>query len=86
MKKIITTLAVIGAMSSVSAFADCTSLPNQADLTSALKAAIVNSGVVNGGFGLNMWATVVDRDGQVVLVCHSGDNRGDQWPGSRRHD
>ena len=69
MKKIITTLAVIGAMSSVSAFADCTSLPNQADLTSALKAAIVNSGVVNGGFGLNMWGTIVDRDGVVCAVA-----------------
>jgi len=83
MKKIITTLAVIGAMSSVSAFADCTSLPNQADLTSALKAAIVNSGVVNGGFGLNMWGTIVDRDGVVCAVAMTGADRGAQWPGSR---
>ena len=37
----------------------------------------------NGGFGLNMWATVVDRDGVVQTVVFSGENRGDQWPGSR---
>ena len=37
----------------------------------------------NGGFGLNMWATVVDRDGVVQLVAFSGADRGDQWPGSR---
>ena len=37
----------------------------------------------NGGFGLNMWATIVDRDGVVRVVAHSGEERGDQWPGSR---
>lgn len=30
-----------------------------------------------------MWATVVDRDGVVRVVAFSGDDRGDQWPGSR---
>jgi uncharacterized protein GlcG (DUF336 family) len=30
-----------------------------------------------------MWAAVVDRDGIVQTVCFSGDERGDQWPGSR---
>lgn len=37
----------------------------------------------NGGFGLNMWATIVDRDGVVKVVTFSGKNRGEQWPGSR---
>jgi len=37
----------------------------------------------NGGFGLNMWATVVNRDGVVCAVAFTGNNRGDQWPGSR---
>lgn len=37
----------------------------------------------NGGFGLNMWATIVNRDGVVKTVVFSGENRGDQWPGSR---
>jgi len=30
-----------------------------------------------------MWATVVDRDGVVQAVAFSGNERGDQWPGSR---
>jgi uncharacterized protein GlcG (DUF336 family) len=37
----------------------------------------------NGGFGFDMWATIVDRDGVVQTVVFSGDQRGDQWPGSR---
>lgn len=37
----------------------------------------------NGGFALQMWATIVDRDGLVKTVAFSGENRGDQWPGSR---
>ncbi|MBN8525034.1 MAG: heme-binding protein [Planctomycetes bacterium] len=40
-------------------------------------------GEANGGFSLHMWATVVDRDGTVVAVAHSGPDRGAQWPGSR---
>ncbi len=38
----------------------------------------------NGGFNLNMWATIVDRDGVVQTVVFSGNGRGDQWPGSRK--
>jgi uncharacterized protein GlcG (DUF336 family) len=49
-------------------------------LESALRAAQALS---NGGFGLNMWATVVNRDGVVCAVAFTGINRGDQWPGSR---
>ena len=30
-----------------------------------------------------MWATVVNRDGVVCAVAFTGDDRGDQWPGSR---
>lgn len=30
-----------------------------------------------------MWATLVDRDGEVCVVAFSGGDRGDQWPGSR---
>lgn len=37
----------------------------------------------NGGFGLNMWATIVDRDGTVKVVTFSGEDRAQQWPGSR---
>jgi uncharacterized protein GlcG (DUF336 family) len=49
-------------------------------LASALRAAQAQS---NGGFGLNMWATFVNRDGVVCAVAFTGNNRADQWPGSR---
>jgi uncharacterized protein GlcG (DUF336 family) len=55
-------------------------LPTHSKLQSALK-EIVNE--ENGGFGFNMWATIVDRDGVVKVVVFSGEDRGDQWPGSR---
>jgi uncharacterized protein GlcG (DUF336 family) len=55
-------------------------LPNHSELQKALKAVVKEK---NGGFGLNMWATIVDRDGVVKAVVFSGDNRSDQWPGSR---
>lgn len=60
---------------------DCKGLPSHAELTTALKAVVTAGG--NAGFGLNMWATIVNRDGEVCLVSFSGANRGDQWPGSR---
>ena len=37
----------------------------------------------NGGFGFQMWGAIVNRDGEVCAIAHSGDDRGDQWPGSR---
>jgi uncharacterized protein GlcG (DUF336 family) len=58
----------------------CRSLPAHAALRDALVAA---QGVENGGFGLEMWATVVNRDGIVCAVVFTGGNRGEQWPGSR---
>lgn len=30
-----------------------------------------------------MWGTIVDRDGVVCALASTGDDRGDQWPGSR---
>jgi len=58
----------------------CKGLPSHADLQAQLKLAQAQS---NGGFGLNMWATVVNRDGAVCAVAFTGAGRGDQWPGSR---
>lgn len=55
-------------------------LPSHSDLQKALK-EVVNE--KNGGFGLNMWASLVDRDGVVQTVVFSGKDRGEQWPGSR---
>jgi uncharacterized protein GlcG (DUF336 family) len=56
-------------------------LPSHAQLLQKLKAVVSGGG--NGGFALNMWATIVNRDGEVVAVAFSGNDRGDQWPGSR---
>jgi len=56
------------------------SMPTHAQLRAALKEVVADE---NGGFGLNMWATTVDRDGVVTRVAFSGANRGEQWPGSR---
>jgi len=56
-------------------------LPTHAEVAAALKAVVTAGG--NGGIGLNMWATVVNRDGEVVAVAFTGEDRGDQWPGSR---
>jgi uncharacterized protein GlcG (DUF336 family) len=66
------------------AFADCGDLPDHAAVQSALKASVAPSGGPgNGGFDLHMWATLVDRDGVVCVVAFSGEDRDDQWPGSR---
>ena len=55
-------------------------LPSHDEVRAALKKMVAEN---NGGLGLNMWATVVDRDGVVRVVAFSGGDRGDQWPGSR---
>lgn len=58
----------------------CAGLPSQGALKSALTTARQQS---NGGFNLDMWATVVNRDGVVCAVAFTGTDRGAQWPGSR---
>jgi uncharacterized protein GlcG (DUF336 family) len=58
----------------------CSLLPSWEQLRSALSAA---RAAANGGFNLDMWGTVVDRDGVVCAVAFTGSDRGDQWPGSR---
>ena len=98
MKKTIVNLALIGALATATniALADsddstsssCKGLPDHAALQSALIAAYGKSNdpdnnKFNGGFGLNMWGTVVNRDGIVCAVAFTGAERGDQWPGSR---
>jgi uncharacterized protein GlcG (DUF336 family) len=60
----------------------CTGLPNVSVLRSSLISAATNPKALNGLQLLN-WATVVNRDGIVCAVAFQGDNRGDQWPGSR---
>jgi len=55
-----------------------------AALSEALSSSVTSGGAsTNGGFDLEMWGTVVDRDGRVCAVAFTGGDRGDQWPGSR---
>lgn len=70
-------------LSSVGAFAAdkaCAGLPTHAEL----KAALVQArGAKNAGFNLDMWGSIVNRDGVVCAVAFTGKHRADQWPGSR---
>jgi uncharacterized protein GlcG (DUF336 family) len=61
----------------------CDGLPSHAALRTALQQVVVQPGTPNGGLDNNMWATVLNRDGEVCAVVFSGNSRGDQWPGSR---
>ena len=75
---IVVTAVMLSLLSSGLSYAG--DLPTHPELQAALKTVVKES---NGGFGLNMWATVVDRDGVVTAVVFSGNDRGEQWPGSR---
>jgi uncharacterized protein GlcG (DUF336 family) len=71
------------ALCALSAFGDdngCGNLPSQSQLKTALAAATNAEG---SGLNMNMWGTIVDRDGIVCAVAFTGANRGSQWPGSR---
>jgi uncharacterized protein GlcG (DUF336 family) len=58
----------------------CDALPSHAQLKAALVSAVAAE---TSGLDLDMWATIVDRDGVVCAVAYSGADRGAQWPGSR---
>jgi uncharacterized protein GlcG (DUF336 family) len=73
-------MAVSGARAQGQNQSSCRGLPSYQELRNALEGAQAQP---NGGFGLQMWATVVNRDGVVCAVAFSGQSRGDQWPGSR---
>jgi uncharacterized protein GlcG (DUF336 family) len=60
--------------------AACTGLPTQAQLKTALIAAVAAE---TSGLDFEMWATIVNRDGVVCAVAFSGSDRQQQWPGSR---
>jgi uncharacterized protein GlcG (DUF336 family) len=64
--------------------AGCNQLPSFSDLQTALQSvAPAVTPADNGGLNFNMWGSIVNRDGQVCAVAFTGNNRGDQWPGSR---
>jgi len=84
MKKTTLILASVLALSSTSIFAksekNCKDLPNHAALQAALNSAVDTE---TSGLDNDMWATLVNRDGVICAVAFSGEDRGDQWPGSR---
>ena len=59
---------------------DCRGLPSYSALKTALDKAVKDE---TSGLNLQMWATIVNRDGVVCAVAFSGVDRGAQWPGSR---
>ena len=58
----------------------CAKLPGHAALRNTLTEA---RNQPNGGFNLDMWGAVVNRDGIVCAIAYTGSDRGRQWPGSR---
>jgi uncharacterized protein GlcG (DUF336 family) len=77
---LISTLSVAATIALADSDSSCKDLPNHA----ALKAALTTArGQANGGFNLDMWGTIINRDGIVCAVAFTGVERGDQWPGSR---
>jgi uncharacterized protein GlcG (DUF336 family) len=69
-----------GRSTDVTSTGRCAGLPTHEALKSALTFA---RGQANGGFNLDMWGTLVNRDGIVCAVAYTGTDRGQQWPGSR---
>jgi hypothetical protein len=79
---IVAMLLALGAGTSASAIdgTSCEELPGHGALLDALIGARSDD---NGGFGLEMWGAIVNRDGIVCAVAFTGADRGEQWPGSR---
>ncbi|HEY7387716.1 MAG TPA: heme-binding protein [Bryobacteraceae bacterium] len=61
-------------------FNGCAGLPGYGTLQAAIGKA---TAIETSGLNNQMWATIVDRNGNVCAVAFSGVNRGAQWPGSR---
>jgi len=79
-------IVTAAALCAAPAFADdgqgkaCAGLPTYSQLKTALASA---TDAESSGLNMNMWGTVVDRDGIVCAVAFTGNDRGSQWPGSR---
>lgn len=76
---------VLGASAAFSQVVDiCPDQASRDAIHTQLRDALIKArGAANGGFNLDMWASVVNRDGVVCAVAYSGLDRGDEWPGSR---
>lgn len=78
---LLTATLLLGSAPASAAGAACRDLPSHAALQQTLE-NVVNADDSNG-LANEMWGTVVNRDGIVCAVAFTGDDRGDQWPGSR---
>ena len=70
----IVTFALFAAPAAAQPSPGCKALPDHAALKKALSAAQAET---NGGLGFHMWGTIVDRDGVVCVVEHTGSDRGE---------
>lgn len=81
---VLASLIAVLASHPASAQTDCADLPDHTALTQSLKDSVeAAGGPSNGGLDLNMWASTVNRAGEVCAVARTGESPGDQWPGSR---
>lgn len=62
---------------------DCAEVPSHDKLRSIVQSVVSQGKKGNGGLGNQEWAAVVNRDGTVCAVVYSGENRSQEWPGSR---
>lgn len=80
MKRFFVATLVAGTIAIQAEAKTCKEMPNHDTIKKALTEARKQT---NGGFNLDMWATVVDRSGTVCAVVTTGDKWDAQWPGSR---
>ena len=80
LKFILSSSLVVSSTLAIAGDNSCKDVPDHTALKDALISARNSN---NGGFNLDMWGTVVNRDGIVCAVAFTGNDRGDQWPGSR---
>ena len=76
-------LLILAQISFAQAPPDCSALPGHNHLRSVLQSVIKDGKEANSGLGNQEWAVVVNRDGIACAIAFSGENRSQQWPGSR---
>lgn len=79
-KKIFSIVALTSLIATSSQANSCADVPSFKEVQSVLTKVQAEQ---NGGFGLHMWATIVNREGQICSVNFSGKTWKDQWTGSR---
>jgi len=77
-------LASVLTIGSTASFADCSSVLSAIGGYTALEEALTHArNEPNGGFNLDMWATIVSDDGTVCAIAKTGSDINSQWLGSR---